>query len=57
MQNSIMKTKEVKFYLKNKKNGWGSIVGIFNFGYIEDGKYRFYQRAQSCWVCLRQRLY
>ena len=45
MQKSIrMKTKEVKFYLKNKKDGWGSIVGIFNFGYIEDGHYRFYQQ-------------
>jgi len=38
-----MKTKKVKFYLKNKKDGWGSIVAIFNFGYIEDGRYRFYQ--------------
>lgn len=44
MQNLVMKTKKVKFYLKNKKDGWGSIVAIFNFGYIEDGRYRFYQQ-------------
>jgi site-specific recombinase XerD len=43
MQNNNMKSKKVKFYLKNKKNGWGSIVAIFNFGYVEDGRYRFYQ--------------
>ena len=43
MHDNNMKSKKVKFYLKNKKNGWGSIVAIFNFGYIEDGHYRFYQ--------------
>lgn len=43
MHDNSMKTKKVKFYLKNKKDGWGSIVAIFNFGYIEDGRYRFYQ--------------
>ena len=62
MQNSSMKTKEVKFYLKNKKNGWGSIVGIFNFGYVEDGQYRFYQHRVGedipleCWDKEEQRV-
>jgi site-specific recombinase XerD len=62
MQNSSMKTKEVKFYLKNKKNGWGSIVGIFNFGYVEDGQYRFYQHRVGedipieCWDKEDQRI-
>jgi len=57
-----MKTKEVKFYLKNKKNGWGSIVGIFNFGYVEDGQYRFYQHRVGedipieCWDKEEQRV-
>jgi site-specific recombinase XerD len=43
MEKNYSKANKVRFYLKNKKNGWGSIVAIFNFGYKEDGKYRFYQ--------------
>lgn len=43
MIKNYSKASKVKFYLKNKKNEWGSIVAIFNFGYKEDGKYRFYQ--------------
>ena len=43
MEKNYSKANKVKFYLKNKKNGWGSVVAIFNFGYKEDGKYRFYQ--------------
>ena len=56
------KTKKVRFFLKNKKGGWGSIVGIFQFGYKEDGVYRFFQYstgediAIDCWDETTQRI-
>jgi len=37
------KKNEVKFYLKNKTNGKGSIFAIFHFGYREDGNNKPFQ--------------
>ena len=34
---------EVKFYLKNKSKGKGTIFAVFNFGYKEDGSYKSFQ--------------
>lgn len=42
MRNKI-NSNEVKFYLKNKSNGKGTIFAVFNFGYKEDGSYRSLQ--------------
>lgn len=56
------KTKKVRFFLKNKKGGWGSIVAIFQFGYKEDGVYRFFQYSTGedipidCWDEVNQRI-
>ncbi|MFZ4521095.1 MAG: hypothetical protein ACOYNC_05290, partial [Bacteroidales bacterium] len=38
--NKKINSNEVKFYLKNKSKGKGTIFAIFNFGYKEDGSYR-----------------
>lgn len=62
MNEIYLKTKKVKFYLKNKKQGWASIVAIFNFGYKEDGIYRFFQYSPgedipiACWDEDNQRI-
>ena len=41
--NNKQKKNEVKFYLKNKTNGKGTIFAIFYFGYREDGKNKPFQ--------------
>jgi hypothetical protein len=55
--------KQVKFHLKNVKNERATIFASFNFGYVEDGRYRNLQQSTGIsikidtWDKVNQRIF